>query len=109
MKQSNKVKTPIVFRIAVVLFCAMLCSLYLVSGLYARYSATATASDSARVATFSFKDDLSTQTQILPTTFSPGESLITKITIQNDGDVTLKYTVTVENLTKNPCFQGPRI
>ena len=49
MRQQNNIKTPIVFRIALVLLCVMLFSFYLIGGLYARYTASASGGDSARV------------------------------------------------------------
>lgn len=100
MKQSNK-KTPVVFYLSFVLLCAVLITTHMMSGLYARYTAQAGGGDEARVATFSFEDNLSAQAQVLPTTFSPGESLPITIKIKNTGEVTLRYVVKIENLTKN--------
>ena len=68
MKQLNQ-KTPWVFRLGVALLCVMLMTTHFTGNLYARYSTTATGSDSARVAKFaggtvtcdsSFDIDLST-------------------------------------------------
>lgn len=52
MRQSNKFKTPIIFRIGVVLLCFMLISCSMMGGLYARYTNSVSAGDSARVAFF---------------------------------------------------------
>ena len=51
MKKATK-KTPFVFYAGMVLLCLVLFSAHLTSGLYARYTSTATSSDSARVAKF---------------------------------------------------------
>lgn len=50
MKQSNKMKTPLVFRLGVILLCAMLFSSYLMGGLYARFSSTIMGSASVQAA-----------------------------------------------------------
>lgn len=49
MKQSN-IKTPLVFRIGAAVLCVMLIVCYITGRLYARYTATATGSASAKVA-----------------------------------------------------------
>lgn len=85
----------------VVLFCILLGSIHLMGGLYARYTTQAGDSDSARVAVFSFEDDLSEQGQLLPASFSPGESLSKTIEIHNNGETALKYVIKLENLTQN--------
>lgn len=45
-------KTPIVFRLGVILLCLFMMSFHLMGGLYARYSTSASMSASARVAKF---------------------------------------------------------
>ena len=52
MKQLN-IKTPLMFSIVVTLLSALLITSHMVSGLYAKYSTTASGSSSARVATIS--------------------------------------------------------
>lgn len=105
MKQSNK-KTPLIFRLAVALFCMVLVSLHLMGGLYARYITTATGSDSARVAKFNVTEDL-TVTQSDGTTVTdfvvddvlkPGESVSYCFTVQNDSEVAVKFIVSGERL-----------
>lgn len=100
MQQQNK-KTPLIFRVSLVLLCALVISTRLMGGLYARYSTTATGSDSARVAKFSFSDNYETQMQTVSLSISPGEDAALPIKITNTGEVALRYTVTVKNLTKN--------
>ncbi|MBR5520076.1 MAG: hypothetical protein IKU55_05105 [Clostridia bacterium] len=104
MKQVN-MKTPLVFRVAVLLLCLLLISSYMLGGrLYARYITTDYSSDSARVASFAFSDDLNTKVQTLVLDASmmyPGKTLNTTAAISNNGEVALRYIVTVENLTGN--------
>lgn len=100
MKQLNK-KTPLVFRAGVVLLCLLTFSMHLTSGLYAKYTTVASGSDSARVAKFSFSDDLATQYKTLTARFAPGDAHTTEISIENNGEVALRYVVKIENLTNN--------
>jgi hypothetical protein len=57
MKQQNRKnkeqKTPLIFRIGLILICAMMISCYIMSGIYARYSTTVTGKAIARTAKFS--------------------------------------------------------
>ena len=100
MKQKNN-KTPLIFKLGVGVLFALLLSVYFSNGLYARYSTAVVNSDSARVAVFSFDDNLDAQSQLLPTALSPGESVSAAITIKNDGEVALMYSIKIENLTNN--------
>ena len=52
MRYTHTEKPNIVLRLAALLLCLTLFSLYLLAGLYARYTVTGTAADSARVAAF---------------------------------------------------------
>lgn len=102
MKKTNG-KTPVVFRFGVVLLGALIISTHFMSGLYARYSTTATGSDSARVAKFSFSDG-NWASQSLETaikSMKPGEEESIQVEIQNTGEVAIQYTVQLENLTNN--------
>jgi len=99
MKQQNR-KTPLVFRVSLVLLCALVVSLRLTGGLYARYSTTATGGDSARVAKFAFSDNYSTQIQNVTFTAYPGFQF-PAIQITNQGEVAIKCTVKIVNLTGN--------
>lgn len=101
MRQQNSIKTPIVFRIALLLLCTMLFSFYLIGGLYARYTSSASGADSARVARFEFTDDLTEQFITLPLSLSPGEHYDTSVKIHNKGEVAIHCVVTIENLTGN--------
>ncbi len=101
--QKSNTKAPLLspMHIALLLLCAVLISSYAISGLYARYISKDTSGDSARVAKFSFEDDLAEKYKEIPATFAPNESQTIEIEIENKGEVTLRYVVTFENLTGN--------
>ncbi len=103
MRQQN-IKAPIAFRLGLILLCLLLVTVYMMSGIYARYSSTATASSRAKVAKFEFSDNLNTQVEPLSTNATelyPGWNKRINIEIQNKGEVTLTCKVTIENLTNN--------
>ena len=104
MKQSNQ-KTPLVFRLAGILFCAVLLSVSMMGGLYARYVSSGSGGDSARVAKFSVTDSLaitkggetvSSITEVL--SLIPGESVVYTYSVTNDSEVAVLFTVTGERL-----------
>ena len=100
MKQQNR-KRPLVFYVCLALMCVVLFSFHLMGGLFARYTTQASGSDGARVARFAFSDNLDAQSQTIPMSIGPGESMTTQISIQNDGEVAIRYVVKIENLTHN--------
>lgn len=57
MMRKLNTRTPIAFHIGLVLFCLVLFSTYLTGGLYARYTTSASGSDSARVAIFQIQGE----------------------------------------------------
>ena len=83
----------------ILLFFIML-SIYLIPNLYARYIANKDSSDTALVAKFNVSESFDTE-QSFPIEIKPGDSLTKKIIINNNGDVAINVTVTVENITKN--------
>lgn len=82
MKQSN-IKTPLVFRIGLVLLCAIMFSCYMMSGLYARYSTAVTGSAAATVAKFDVTSDCVYDME--------SEKYI--LTITNNSEVSVSYEV----------------
>ena len=90
MKNINKVNIPLL--LAGILFCLTLISSSLTSNLIAKYSTTATGSDSARVAKF----DVNTSTNNQPGTIElvPGDS-------DSNGTYTFKITNNSEVVVKN--------
>ena len=101
LKSNNKAPLFSTMHVALLLLCAVLLSAYAIGGLYARYASGQSGDDDARVAKFSFSDNLDGQSIALPVTMAPGESKKVTIQVQNTGEVALQYVVKVENLTKN--------
>lgn len=95
----RKVNIPMV--LACVLLCLTLISIHLTSGLYARYTTTATASDSARVARFEV-EGTATEELKLDCRAKNGEYIIT---VQNNSEVTVEYILYV-TMTANPEVVG---
>lgn len=100
MRQQN-IKTPLVFRIGGLLFCLLLISMYMMGGLYARYTASASGTDGARVAQFAFDHDLTPETVTTSISLAPGETDTKTVSITNNGETAIRCVVTLENLTKN--------
>ena len=102
--QSN-IKTPLVFRLGVALLCAMLVTSHLMGGLYAEYTTSATGSDSARVAKFSFGDgdwiNNSQSTTLNISAMKPGDMVELEVEVENTGEVTIRYQADLTNLTGN--------
>lgn len=80
-------------RLAAVLFCMVMFSTYLMSGLYARYTAEADGQDKARVAKFDVKTSGPKGVEVL---YSQGDSGDYELLVQNDSEVAISYTITVE-------------
>ena len=99
MRQLN-IKAPLVFRLGVVLFCAMLITFSMMGGLYARYSTTVTGEASAKVAKFDVKvtgDDGNTDIVVNVSSATDDGSSCT-ITITNKSEVTVQYTLSVSSI-----------
>jgi len=95
MKQLN-IKTPLVFSIVVTLLSALLITSHMVSGLYAKYSTTATGSSSARVAKISYHIyGQSSNHSVANTSTNDGAVFAVEesFTITNDGDVAFDYVL----------------
>jgi len=86
-----------------VLLCATLFSMHLVGGLYAKYTNTASGSDSARVAKFSITQSGEIINQNIKVLITPGSNNFDNITleIKNNSEVAVAYTLTVTNATGN--------
>lgn len=109
MSKSNK-KTPIVFYVGIVLACLTLISVYMTSGLYARYTTRATSSDSARVAKFRVtntltvidsKGDEVNRFTMIEDSLIPGESTTYTFAVQNDSEVAVRFSVRGEASINN--------
>lgn len=90
----GKAKLNIPMCAALVLLFLTMLSIHLTSGLYARYTATSTASDSARVAKFDVRTGLQNDAVTVNCTAADasGEYLIT---VDNQSEVAVKYTIFV--------------
>ena len=96
MKQLN-IRAPFVFRLGVALLCLMLVTFSMVSGLYARYSSTATGEAGASVAKFDVQvtgDDTGVAVDV-----SQATDNVYAITITNNSDVTVRYTLSVSGIS----------
>lgn len=89
---------------ACILFCLTLLSMHFTGGLLARYTASGSGSDNARVARFEVTEDTCELSKDLVIPFVPGEHE-SKIEVVNASEVAINYTVTVENVTGNIPFQ----
>jgi len=96
----NKTKMNIPVCAAAVLLCLALVTTYFVSGLFARYAASAQSSDNARVARFSIEGE-GVFSQPIEASLIPGDSAEAELIIKNNSEVAVEYTVKVTNVTKN--------
>jgi len=100
MEQKNKAPVNWVLRAAGVLLCLVLASTYLVCGMFARYTTSASGSDSARVAKFSISGT-AIQSADITADLSPGEEKTCEMEINNDSEVAVEFEVSIKNLTNN--------
>lgn len=96
----NRTPKNIPIRVAAVLFCLTLLSVYLVTGLFARYSTTAQSSDQARVAAFSIQGGGALSKTIKAEVAPNGSGTVT-LAIHNKSEVAVEYTIVVDNETNN--------
>lgn len=100
MKKNNRHPNWIL-HLAGILFCLTLFSMHLTSGLYARYTSSASGSDSARVARFDVTADELSFSETIPAEIAPGESNKQTINVKNNSETAIRYTISVENITDN--------
>ena len=105
MKQLN-IKTPLVFRIGVALLCAMLITSHMTGGLYARYHFGATGNSTASVAKFSVSCSSSDDNTTKTLEIGSEETVTYSFTVTNTSDVTIQYTITIENLPQGVNVSG---
>jgi hypothetical protein len=99
---ASRKKPPLILRVGLALLFAAVLSMQLVGGIYARFYTSSDSSDGARVAAFAFTDNFESQTATLTDLImSPGDLVEREIKVQNMGEVALRYTVSIDNLTKN--------
>ncbi len=102
MKENRK---PHVFmlRAAAVLLILVLLSASMVAGRYARYTTTASGSDSARVAKFhvTHSGEIPEAVQTIRVNLRPGEKCPYSIQVVNDSEVAVAYTITAKSKYEN--------
>lgn len=92
-------------HLAGILLCLVMISFNLMSGIYARYSVTASSSDSARVAKFDIHYDVkredNTTTAFLNIDLTPGATRKYELQVKNASEVAVNYTLSAQLLTAN--------
>ena len=106
MSRRNRGKVNIPICVAAVLLFLTLFSTHLCSGLYARYTTTASGSDSARVARFEIKDGTVGiwEEDVVISELRPSELPVESMTcanIVNKSEVAVAVTLNVENVYDN--------
>ncbi len=99
MQQFRKRERFIICAFAVLL-CLTLVSFWMTSNIYARYTAEAMGSDSARVAKFSVTES-GELTKELKVPIAPGESLNYQVEVTNNSEVAIDYVISAENKYEN--------
>ena len=100
MKKTNK-KAPALFRARFLLLYLAIVSCVTIGSAFSNYASSTGGNSTVGVAKFSFSDNLSEQSLTKNFKLAPGQTETVPIIIENDGDVTLRCTVRVENLTDN--------
>ena len=98
---NNRKPHVIVLRLAAVLLILVMLSTSMVAGRYARYTSTAIASDSARVAKFEVNEESALLTQNVPVSIIPGSTATTEIKVENASEVSVRYTINIDNPYRN--------
>ncbi len=100
MRKIRNAKLNLLMYVVAVLFCATLFSMHFVGGLYARYTAKISGSDSARIAAFRITGE-GTIFSTLEANVSPNTTQSVTLQITNNSEVAVEYTVKVTNMTGN--------
>lgn len=97
-KRNTKLNIPMC--VACVLLCLTLVSIHFTSGLYARYTSADAGVDSGRIAKFDIKHSHYSFSEDLVLALAPGTH-VTEIEVYNKSEVTVDYTIMIENVTCN--------
>lgn len=103
MNHSGQREKWMIYLLAVLL-CLVLASFWVMCNIYAKYTASATGSDSARVARFQIMEtgtEPKSLTQEFAVNLSPGESETFGVTVTNGSEVAVHYAIKARNLTNN--------
>ncbi|MBQ8184799.1 MAG: hypothetical protein IJ036_03325 [Lachnospiraceae bacterium] len=104
VRQNKTAHFNIPMCIACVLLCLTLLSIHMTSGLFARYTTSDSAMDSARVAAFHVTESRRSFSEELVLPLSPG-TFETQILVTNQSEVAIQYEIHVENVTRNVPLQ----
>lgn len=97
---AKTVKRNMPMSIACVLLCLVLITVYLVCGLYAKFTTSGSGTDDSLVAKFDITEDDLLIGEELVFDFAPG-TYINEIKVTNSSEVAVNYTITVTNETLN--------
>ena len=100
VKARNRTKVNIPICLAAVLLCLTLLSIHMTSGLYARYSSSDAGEDASRVAKFEITKNKEHISEQLVLSLAPG-TMVSEIEVYNKSEVSVAYTLNVENVSKN--------
>lgn len=96
MKKTKKYRVNWILQTAMVLLCMVMISVWMLSGLYARYATTDSGGDHARVAAFCVTDS-STMSQSFTEVMKPeGESKKIEVSLQNKSETAVNYQIAFE-------------
>ena len=105
MNGADSRERNIPMMIAAILLCLTLVSMWLLSGIFARLAFSSDGDDRARAAHFNVTGSGFSQTIDITAVLDPGGSLSytgdDAFTIKNNSEVTVQYTLTIRNTTKN--------
>ena len=99
MRRSEQKEKYIIYT-AAILLCLVMASFWLMSNIYARYTAQASGGDSARVAKFNVTES-GEATSRIKTDIWPGETKTYSVDVTNKSEVAIDYTITAKNTYKN--------
>lgn len=85
-----------IFRAALVLLCTVLVSVWMISGLWARYTTGSTGSDEARVASFDVTADMKNFEAMFTVPLNPGESAAYSFEIKNSSETAVNLQAILE-------------
>lgn len=109
MRRSEQINIWI-FRIAAVLLCLTVMSVWGTSRLYARYSTTASGSDGARVARFAFStSDSLTQQADYSVQLTPTEQETIELQIENDSETAVRCQIAFHSTGNAPLQFAPDV
>jgi len=97
-----------VMRIAFLLLCLLIASMYMTGGLLAKYHATGSGKDSARVAKFDVKVTGTNEDMNVVCGETPETGSYT-VTVENDSEVAVRYTISVDIQPKYDMFPADAI